>query len=193
VKGGDVDCGSGRVAGHCVGSRCGVLALSSLSASSSAASSASALSLVSLAGGLLCHGASPCGCWLSAFEVNALRWCCGGQWMWSRRCCVCWGWRGVISIVGSIVIVGIVWKAVSQIRPARMLAFSASKLMHCGGVVVGSGCGVRGVAFVGAGGGSLALSAVSSLLASSGRLCLESGQPGCWLSVHQNQCIVAVQ
>ncbi len=46
---------------------------------------------------------------------------------------------GVIGVVGSIVVctVGIViWEAVSRIRPARMLAFSASKSMRCGGAVV---------------------------------------------------------
>jgi len=45
---------------------------------------------------------------------------------------------GVIGIVGGIVVVGIVIrKAVSQIRPAMMLAFSASKSMHGGGTVFG--------------------------------------------------------
>jgi len=86
------------------------------------------------------------------FEVNALRWWCDGHWRWSRRCCVGWGWRGVIGVV-SVIIVGIgiviivVREAMSRIKPARMLAFSASKSMHCGGTVNGGEGG--GVVWVG--------------------------------------------
>jgi len=47
---------------------------------------------------------------------------------------------GVVGVVGGIVVcaVGIgILEAVSRIRPARMLAFSASKSMRCGGTVIG--------------------------------------------------------
>jgi len=68
---------------------------------------------------------------------------------------------GCIVVVGCVisigVVVGIVRMAVSRIRPARMLAFSASRSMRCGGVVVGSGGGVGGVALVGAGGGVIGI------------------------------------
>jgi len=50
----------------------------------------------------------------------------------------------VNGVVGSIVVcvVGIVVRwAVSRIRPARMLAFSASKSIRCGGAVVSWGGG----------------------------------------------------
>jgi len=92
-------------------------------------------------------------------------------------------------VISIVIVVGIiVWRVVvSCSKPAQMLAFSTSKLMHCSGGVMGSGVGVRAVALVGTGGGSSALLAASSLLAlSSGRLCLKSGQQGCWLSAHQN-------
>jgi len=45
---------------------------------------------------------------------------------------------GFIGVVVGIVVVGIgVRRAVSQIRPARMLAFNASRSMRCGGTVLG--------------------------------------------------------
>jgi len=49
---------------------------------------------------------------------------------------------GCIVVIGCVVIIGVVLGivrkfVVSQIKPARMLAFSASRSMHCGGGVMG--------------------------------------------------------
>ncbi len=61
----------------------------------------------------------------------------------------------VVVIVGCFVGIGIIVRrvVVLRIRPARMLAFSSSKSMRCGGRVMGRGCGGGGVALVVAGGG----------------------------------------
>jgi len=71
------------------------------------------------------------------------------------------GLEGGIGVVGSIVFgigVGIVVREnVSRIKPTRMLAFSASRLMRCGGGVMGIGGGVGGVALVGAVGGVIGI------------------------------------
>jgi len=59
----------------------------------------------------------------------------------------------VCFVVGLVVVTGFIVRKVisSRIKPARMLAFSASKSMRCGGGVVGRGCEGGGVALVGAG------------------------------------------
>ena len=60
----------------------------------------------------------------------------------------------VSCVVGIGVVVGIIFRrfVVSCIKPARMLACSATRSMHCGGGVMGGVDGIEGVALVGAGG-----------------------------------------
>ncbi len=62
---------------------------------------------------------------------------------------------GCIVVIGCVVGIGVVVgiiirRVVSCSKPARMLAFSAAKSIHCSGGVMGSGGGVGGVALVGA-------------------------------------------
>ena len=69
---------------------------------------------------------------------------------------------GCIVVVGCVVGIGIgvvigidVRRVVSCSKPARMLAFSTAKLMHCGGGVMDRGGRGIGVVLVGSGGGVL--------------------------------------
>jgi len=61
----------------------------------------------------------------------------------------------VVCVVGIGVVVSIIFRrfVVSCSKPARMLACSATRSMHCGGGVMGSVDGIEGVSLVGAGGG----------------------------------------